>query len=105
MNTQESNYCEKLVKLIEVHLRSTHLPTKMAAIYGTLYLLEANMTEVTSQVLPHVSEYLLRTLASITPYALNLTELVFASTMYLRRMYIATICILYIYSRTEHNYL
>ena len=82
MNTQESNYCEKLVKLIEVHLRSTHLPTKMAAIYGTLYLLEANMTEVTSQVLPHVSEYLLRTLASITPYALNLTELVFTSTMY-----------------------
>ena len=52
--------------MIELHMRSTHLPTKMASIFGILYLLEANMSEVTSQVLPHVIDYLMRTLTSVT---------------------------------------
>ena len=57
---------DKIVKMIEMSLRSTHLPTKVAALYGAMYILEAGMSEVVHQVVPHVTEYLLRQLTSIS---------------------------------------
>ena len=58
---------ERVVKVIDSGLKSAHLPTKVAALYGCLYLLEANIPEVAQQVVPLVSEYLLRTLGDVTP--------------------------------------
>lgn len=41
MRVQDSGSEEKLQKLIESALKSTHIPTRLAAIYGSLYLLES----------------------------------------------------------------
>jgi len=59
---------ERVVKTIESSLRSTHLPTKVSALYGSLYLLEAGTADSTVQLIPVLTEYLLRSLGSITPY-------------------------------------
>ena len=58
--------CERILKMVELHLRSTHLPTKISTLFGCLYLLEAGMSEVTQGILPQLTEYLIRTLSSIT---------------------------------------
>ena len=58
---------ERVVKVIDSGLKSAHLPTRVAALYGCLYLLEAGVVEVSQQVVPLVSEYLLKTLGDVTP--------------------------------------
>ena len=58
---------ERITKLLEAALKSTHLPSKISAMYGALYILETGMTEVTSQVVPLITDYLGRSLSSITP--------------------------------------
>ncbi|XP_064630020.1 huntingtin-like [Lineus longissimus] len=59
---------EKVVKTVELALRSTHLPSKISALYGSLYLLEAGLSEGTKILLPMVTEYLLKHLSgSVVP--------------------------------------
>lgn len=58
---------EHIAKMIDSSLKSTHLPTKLAALYGSLYLLEAGLTDVARQIIPILTEYVLKSLGSITP--------------------------------------
>ena len=59
---------ETVVKIVETALKSTHLPTRMSALHGGLYLLEAGVTDVSQQLVALLGDYVLRSLASITPY-------------------------------------
>jgi len=59
---------EIIVKVVETAFKSTHLPTKMSALHGGLYLLEAGMTELSQHLVPLLADYVLRSLTSITPY-------------------------------------
>ena len=59
---------ENVVKVVETALKSTHLPTKMSALHGGLYLLETGMTEASRHLMPVLGDHVLRSLTSITPY-------------------------------------
>lgn len=68
LSAQDAALTERILKFIDVCLKSTHLPTKISSLYGCLYLLETGVSEVTRSLVPVLSEYLLRSLTNITPY-------------------------------------
>ncbi|XP_056004424.1 huntingtin-like isoform X2 [Ostrea edulis] len=57
---------EKMMKLLDTGLRSPNLPSRIAAMQGILYLLEAGMQEITKPLVPIATEFLLRNLGSIS---------------------------------------
>jgi len=61
---------ETIVKVVETALKSTHLPTRISALHGGLYLLEAGMTELSQQLVPLLGDFVLRSLTNITPYVI-----------------------------------
>jgi len=63
---------ENVVKIVETSLKSTHLPTKMSALHGGLYLLETGATEVSHHLVSLLGDYVLSSLTSITPYGVVL---------------------------------
>ncbi|XP_037546596.1 huntingtin, partial [Nematolebias whitei] len=57
---------EPVCRLLETTLRSTHLPSRMGALHGVLYVLECDLLDETAkQLIPAVSEYLLSNLKGI----------------------------------------
>ncbi|XP_075946777.1 huntingtin isoform X3 [Anarhichas minor] len=57
---------EPICRLLETTLRSTHLPSRMGALHGVLYVLECDLLDDTAkQLIPTVSEYLLSNLRAI----------------------------------------
>lgn len=55
-----------MCRLLETTLRSTHLPSRMGALHGVLYVLECDLLDDTAkQLIPAVSEYLLSNLRAI----------------------------------------
>ncbi|KAF3687242.1 Huntingtin Huntington disease protein -like protein [Channa argus] len=57
---------EPVCRLLETTLRSTHLPSRMGALHGVLYVLECDLLDDTAkQLIPAVSEYLLSNLRAI----------------------------------------
>jgi huntingtin len=58
---------ERVFRLIDTCLRSTHLPTKISALYGCLYLLETGLSDINHHLIPLLTDYLIRSLGSITP--------------------------------------
>ncbi len=64
---QDAPTSEKVVRLVDAGLKSTHLPCKVCALYGGLYLLEAGMSDITHQIIPLVTDCVLKQLSSITP--------------------------------------
>uniref|UniRef100_A0AAV2LJ79 Huntingtin n=1 Tax=Knipowitschia caucasica TaxID=637954 RepID=A0AAV2LJ79_KNICA len=57
---------EPVCRLLEATLRSTHLPSRMGALHGVLYVLECDLLDDTAkQLIPAVSEYLLSNLRAI----------------------------------------
>uniref|UniRef100_G3Q320 Huntingtin n=1 Tax=Gasterosteus aculeatus aculeatus TaxID=481459 RepID=G3Q320_GASAC len=57
---------EPVCRLLETTLRSTHLPSRMGALHGVLYVLECDLLDETAkQLIPAVSEYLLSNLRAI----------------------------------------
>ncbi|XP_028309494.1 huntingtin isoform X2 [Gouania willdenowi] len=57
---------EPVYRLLETTLRSTHLPSRMGALHGVLYVLECDLLDDTAkQLIPTVSEYLLSNLRAI----------------------------------------
>uniref|UniRef100_A0A1A7XTR7 Huntingtin n=2 Tax=Iconisemion striatum TaxID=60296 RepID=A0A1A7XTR7_9TELE len=57
---------EPVCRLLETTLRSTHLPSRMGALHGVLYVLECDLLDETAkQLIPTVSEYLLSNLKAI----------------------------------------
>ncbi|XP_063075686.1 huntingtin isoform X3 [Engraulis encrasicolus] len=54
---------EPVCRLLETTLRSTHLPSRIGALHGVLYVLECDLLDDTAkQLIPTVSEYLLSNL-------------------------------------------
>ncbi|XP_038046111.1 huntingtin-like [Patiria miniata] len=58
----EKDVAEKVSKLLEVTLRSTHLPSRVGALYGALYILESDAIEDINVFVPVVSDYVARNL-------------------------------------------
>uniref|UniRef100_A0A8C2IP36 Huntingtin n=1 Tax=Cyprinus carpio TaxID=7962 RepID=A0A8C2IP36_CYPCA len=57
---------EPVCRLLESTLRSTHLPSRIGALHGVLYVLECDLLDDTArQLIPTVSEYLLSNLRAI----------------------------------------
>ncbi|XP_026159243.1 huntingtin isoform X3 [Mastacembelus armatus] len=57
---------EPVCRLLEMTLRSTHLPSRMGALHGVLYVLECDLLDDTAkQLIPTISEYLLSNLRAI----------------------------------------
>uniref|UniRef100_A0A3Q2YC87 Huntingtin n=1 Tax=Hippocampus comes TaxID=109280 RepID=A0A3Q2YC87_HIPCM len=57
---------EPVCRLLESTLRSTHLPSRMGALHGVLYVLECDLLDDTAkQLIPSISEYLLSNLRAI----------------------------------------
>uniref|UniRef100_A0A672QEV7 Huntingtin-like n=1 Tax=Sinocyclocheilus grahami TaxID=75366 RepID=A0A672QEV7_SINGR len=57
---------EPVCRLLESTLRSTHLPSRIGALHGILYVLECDLLDDTArQLIPTVSEYLLSNLRAI----------------------------------------
>nr|XP_022340193.1 huntingtin-like isoform X2 [Crassostrea virginica] len=62
----DSSSIEKLMKLLDIGLRSPHLPSRIAAMHGILYLLEGGVQEITKTLVPIATDFLLRNLGSIS---------------------------------------
>ncbi|XP_007229557.3 huntingtin isoform X4 [Astyanax mexicanus] len=57
---------EPVCRLLETTLRSTHLPSRIGALHGVLYVLECDLLDDTArQLIPAVSEYVLSNLRAI----------------------------------------
>ncbi|XP_061737337.1 huntingtin isoform X5 [Nerophis ophidion] len=57
---------EPVCRLLETTLRSTHLPSRMGALHGVLYVLECDLLDDTAkQLIPTISEYFLSNLRAI----------------------------------------
>ncbi|XP_057187145.1 huntingtin isoform X2 [Triplophysa rosa] len=57
---------EPVCRLLESTLRSTHLPSRIGALHGVLYVLECDLLDDTArQLIPAVSDYLLSNLRAI----------------------------------------
>ncbi|XP_074640755.1 huntingtin-like [Tubulanus polymorphus] len=59
---------DRIIKIIESALRSTHLPTRIGALYGSLYILEGgtSVSDINKSLVPHLTEYILKQLGSTT---------------------------------------
>ncbi|XP_067936803.1 huntingtin-like [Watersipora subatra] len=74
LHSIESGAEEKLHKLIEGSLKSTHIPTRLAAVYGSFYLLERGTDQV-KPLLPILLEFLNKNMAILTQKSHLLSEL------------------------------
>jgi len=54
------------MKILDNGYRSPHLPSRVAALHGTLYLLEAGMQDVTKLLVPLATDFLLRNLSTVS---------------------------------------
>ncbi|CAI5783568.1 huntingtin isoform X1 [Podarcis lilfordi] len=58
---------EPVSRLLESTLRSTHMPSRIGALHGILYILECDLLDETAkQLIPIISEYLLSNLRGIS---------------------------------------
>ncbi|KAH3787333.1 hypothetical protein DPMN_165455 [Dreissena polymorpha] len=60
----DASTAEKVVKMLDTSLRSTHVPSRIAALHGSLFLLEANIAEVSKSLVPILTDYLLKNIQS-----------------------------------------
>ncbi|XP_058157313.1 huntingtin isoform X2 [Dasypus novemcinctus] len=59
---------EPISRLLESTLRSSHLPSRIGALHGVLYVLECDLLDDTAkQLIPFVSDYLLSNLKVVAP--------------------------------------
>lgn len=67
LHFQDAALSERIVKLVDTNLRSTHLPTKIFTLYGGLYILEANQGDLSCSLISIFVDYLLKSLSGFTP--------------------------------------
>ncbi|KGL97663.1 Huntingtin, partial [Charadrius vociferus] len=61
---------EPVSRLLESTLRSTHMPSRIGALHGILYILECDLLDETAkQLIPIISEYLLSNLVFLLIYS------------------------------------
>nr|XP_033806283.1 huntingtin isoform X5 [Geotrypetes seraphini] len=62
----EKTVAEAVSRLLETTLRSTHMPSRIGALHGILYVLECDLLDETAkQLIPVISDYLLSNLRGI----------------------------------------
>ncbi|KAG7458857.1 hypothetical protein MATL_G00225080 [Megalops atlanticus] len=62
----DKRLAEPVCRLLEATLRSTHLPSRMGALHGVLYVLECDLLDDTArQLVPVVCDYLLSNLRAV----------------------------------------
>ncbi|GFO37998.1 huntingtin-like [Plakobranchus ocellatus] len=82
----EALVTERVVKLVESCLKSTHLPTKISALHGSLYLLEGGVSELNTTLLPFLTDFLAKHLAIVSQACFISNQLVvtmWATTFYI----------------------
>lgn len=63
---QDKAVAEPVSRLLESTLRSTHMPSRIGALHGILYILECDLLDETAkQLIPIISEYLLSNLRGV----------------------------------------
>ncbi|KAL8615828.1 hypothetical protein ACOMHN_048536 [Nucella lapillus] len=62
----EASTAEKVTKIVELGLRSNHLPTKVSTLHAVLYLLEGGLSDVTRSLMPSITDFLLRHLVVVS---------------------------------------
>ncbi|RUS73694.1 hypothetical protein EGW08_018541 [Elysia chlorotica] len=62
----EALVTERVVKLVESCLKSTHLPTKISALHGSLYLLEGGVSDLNTTLLPFLTDFLSKHLTIVS---------------------------------------
>ncbi|KAK3589444.1 hypothetical protein CHS0354_020780 [Potamilus streckersoni] len=77
---------EKLIKIIDAGLRSTHLSSRVNTLYGILYLLEAGMPDVNKLLVPLATDFLLKNLVAISQHSITSEQYVL--TMWATAFYI-----------------
>ena len=65
---QDASTADRLIRIIDTGLRSTHIPGRVSTLHGVLYLLEANVQEVSRQLVPMMADHLLKTIHSQAQY-------------------------------------
>jgi len=85
----DSSISERLCKLLESSMKSPHLPCRMAALYGALYVLETGYTApLTQALLPMVVDYLSKNMSVGTSHVCEENSLlVWSSTFYICENY------------------
>ena len=63
---QDAITADRVIRLLEGGFHSTYLPCRVAALYGTLYVLEAGTNEATHQIIQLSTEYIMKQLTTIT---------------------------------------
>lgn len=71
LHFQDAALSERIVKLVDTNLRSTHLPTKIFTLYGGLYILEANQGDLSCSLISIFVDYLLKSLSGFTPSTIH----------------------------------
>ncbi|XP_029645621.1 huntingtin isoform X2 [Octopus sinensis] len=82
----ECQAADRLFKMLDAGLKSTHLPSKTHALHGILYILEAGIIDLTKQIIPMVTDFLLRHLAVISQA--SITSQQFVLTLWATAFYI-----------------
>ncbi|KAJ8026358.1 Huntingtin [Holothuria leucospilota] len=87
----DKDVSEKVSKLLEVTLRSNHLPSRVGALYGALYLLESDVIEDVNVFIPVLVEYISRNIVQISHSISGLSQkhtlVMLAVTFYLLEYY------------------
>ncbi|XP_041368406.1 huntingtin-like isoform X2 [Gigantopelta aegis] len=81
---------EKVIKLIEGGLRSTHLPSKVAVLHGVLYLLESGLSDLTRNILPTIASFLIKHLSAVNNTCITCQQfsmVMWATTFYIMENY------------------
>eukprot|EP00058_Branchiostoma_floridae_P006836 XP_002592324.1 hypothetical protein BRAFLDRAFT_101261 [Branchiostoma floridae] len=89
----EGPVAERVSKLLESSLKSTHLPTKVGSVYGSLYILEAGPSEATKLLVPVLQDYLSKSIPPIAqccivhvePHVLAMCYISYSNTLYCTR--------------------
>lgn len=63
---QDGTTAEKVIKVVDGGLKSTHLPTKVSTLHAMLYLLEGGLSDITRALIPPAAEFILRHLAIVS---------------------------------------
>ncbi|XP_071827308.1 huntingtin-like isoform X2 [Apostichopus japonicus] len=87
----DKDVSEKVSKLLEVTLKSNHLPSRVGALYGALYLLESDVIEDVNVFIPVLVEYINKNLSQISQSSPGLSQkhtlVMLAVTFYLMEYY------------------
>ncbi|XP_055860312.1 huntingtin-like [Biomphalaria glabrata] len=78
---------DRVVKLVDAGLKSTHLPTKISALHGSLYLLEGGITDLNTSLLPILTDFLSKHLAIVISQSCIISQQ-FVITMWAVAFYI-----------------